>query len=266
MGPRRHPQRRSRTFWVELNLEGRVALVTGGASGLGRAISLALGAHGATVAINYLASEHDAQATVDRLIREGASAKAYPCDVSDWAKAETLIRTVEADLGPIDIVVNNAGITRYSKDLTQTTQAEWELVLSVNLGGAFACTRAVLPSMSARGRGCVIFISSIAGTIGVGSSLAYIISKAALLTMTRVLARDLGPGIRVNAVAPGSMPTKWYERYYPEEARPRIESMTPVESVAEAVLFLVTNESVTGQILVVDRGESLDTNTSLPNV
>jgi 3-oxoacyl-[acyl-carrier protein] reductase len=249
-----------------MNLEGRVALVTGGASGLGRAISLALAANGATVAINYLASEDDALATVDRLIREGGSAKAYPADVSDWAKAETLIRTVEADLGPIDILVNNAGITRYSKDLTQTTQAEWELVLSVNLGGAFACTRAVVPSMSARGRGCVIFISSIAGTIGVGSSLAYIVSKAALVTMTRVLARDLGPGLRVNAVAPGSMPTRWYERYYPEEARPTMESMTPVEPVADAVLFLVTNESVTGQIVVVDRGESLDTNTSLPNV
>jgi 3-oxoacyl-[acyl-carrier protein] reductase len=236
---------------------GRVALVTGGATGLGREITLRLAAQGATVAFTFLTSESQAGETIRRAGPRSDRVHAFRADVADWPATDALVAEVERTLGPIAILINNAGITAYGSDPSTVSQGDWERIFAVNLGGAFGSARAVIPAMTKGEGGAIVNVSSIAGITGVGSSLAYVLSKAALVTMTTVLARELGPRIRVNAVAPGSMATDWYDRYYPPGKRPDPNDMTPVQRVVDAALWLITNDAVTGQILVVDKGESL---------
>jgi 3-oxoacyl-[acyl-carrier protein] reductase len=246
-----------------VDLAGRVALVTGGGTGLGRAIGLALGRSGAAVAVNYAHSMSEAREAVAALRALGVRADAFEADVSDWEAAPALVAAVESRLGPVDVLVNNAGITRHVPfdDLDGVRRDDWDRILAVNLGGAFACARAVAPGMRRRGEGRILNVASNSGLTAEGSSIPYVVSKAALIALTQALARGLAPSILVNAIAPGWMETRWLERYIPADGRARLaESPVPpvaVEHVAAAAVGLIANDAIDGEVLVVDRGERL---------
>src|SRR5438093_5758263 len=235
-----------------------VAVVTGGGAGLGRAVAVELAKNGAAVAINYRQSEQEADETADLVRKVGGTARTYRADVADWEAVATMVRKVEAEIGPVGSLINNAGLTLYAREPTEISRADWDRILAVNLSGAFGCIRAVLPFMRRRGDGCIVNVASIAGMTGQGSSLPYVLSKASLLTMTRALARDVRP-IRINAIAPGFMPTNWFDRYYPAEARPTGSEMTPLTNVVDGILTLIRNDALNGAVLVIDKGQSLRT-------
>ena len=244
-----------------MDLARRVALVTGGGTGLGRAISLALASAGATVAVGYSRSAAEAEATVAEIVEGGGRAQAFAADLAEWTAAEALVAAAERTLGPLDIVVNNAGITRYIPfgDLEAVGPEAWDEIQTVNVRATFAVARAVAPGMRARGGGRLLNVASNSGLLAAGSSIPYVVSKAAVISLTQSLARALAPSILVNAVAPGWMETRWMERYFPPDVRADMAASAtqtvPVEDVAAAAVALIANDSITGEVLVIDRGE-----------
>ena len=244
-------------------LKGKTVLVTGGGTGIGREIALCFAARGAHVAINYSRSRADAERTARELAALGVKSRAIHADVSRDADARALVREVQTELGGLDILVNNAGTTKFVpfEDLEGATDEIWDHLFAVNVKGAFHVTRAAVPSLR-KAEGQVVNIASVAGITGAGSSIPYCASKAALICMTRSLARALAPAIRVNAVAPGFVDTRWNEGR--DEARRRTAADTPLgrvatpRDVADAVMGLVTGGGfMTGQLVVVDGGRSL---------
>jgi len=188
-------------------LTGRVALVTGGGRGIGRAISLALGAAGCHVAVNYVARRADAQATADLIAGQGRRSRVVQADVSNSAEVPALVEAVEADLGPIDILVNNAGRFRV-EPIDQMSEESWRDMIHVNLDSVFLMTQAVLPGMRARRWGRIINLSSVAGQAGSLMAIHYAAAKAGVIAMTKSYARLLAKeGITVNAIAPGLVAT-----------------------------------------------------------
>ncbi len=246
-----------------MDLDGRVALVTGGGTGLGRAISLALGRAGAAVGVNYAHSREDAEATVQAIRDLGGRAEAFATDITDWAAADGLVAAAETALGPIDVLVNNAGITRYVPfdDLRAVERGDWDRIFDVNLDGAFGCVRAVAPGMRRCGGGRILNVASNSGITAEGSSIPYVVSKAAVIALTQALARALAPSVLVNAVAPGWMETRWLDRYIPPERVAQLAAApvrpVSVDEVASAAVGLIVNDAISGEILVVDRGERL---------
>ena len=246
-----------------MDLDGRVALVTGGGTGLGKEASLALGVRGAFVAVNYSRSREAAERVAGEIENRGGRSLAVQADVSDGAAISSMMASVEETLGPVDILVNNAGITRYVPfaDLDAVTADVWGRIMDVNVAGAFQCSQAVAPGMRARGAGKIVNVASNSALTDAGSSIPYVVSKAALVSLTRCLARALAPAVQVNAVAPGWMLTEWIDRYVPPERAEEIRSgavpLVPVEDVVRSVIGLITNDSVTGAVAVVDRGEML---------
>lgn len=244
--------------------QGKVALVTGGGTGVGRATALRLAARGAAVAVNYSRSESEAEEVAALIRAEGGRALALRADVSDDAQVRLLIRRIQQAWGRLDLLVNNAGWTRFldHRDLEAHTDEVWDRILAVNLKGAFYCARAAAPLLREHGDGAIVNVASVAGLTGGGSSIAYAASKAALLTMTRSLARALAPEVRVNAVAPGFLATRWTEgqdrRRDEAIARSALRRLAEPEDVADAILYLASARAVTGQTLVVDAGRSLD--------
>lgn len=246
-----------------MDLKGRTALVTGGGTGLGRAIGLALARRGCAIAVNYSRSEEEARDTVREIQAAGVQAIALRGDVADWQAARDLVEQAERALGPVDILVNNAGLTRYIefRDLELVGREDWQTIMDVNVGGAFACARAVAPGMTKRGGGRILNVASNSGLTADGSSIPYVVSKAAVIALTAALARALAPVVLVNAIAPGWMETRWLERYLPEDRRAALShALVPpvaVEDVAAAAVALISNDSISGEVLVVDRGERL---------
>jgi 3-oxoacyl-[acyl-carrier protein] reductase len=243
-----------------VELVDRVAIVTGGATGLGRAIALALADAGSCVVITYINAVDAARATT-RDLDSRSGGLAIRSDVSDWEAASGVVATAEDLFGAVSILVNNAGITKYipAADLESVSRADWQRIQDVNVGGAFGMVRAVGPRMRQAGLGSILNVASTSAFTHDGSSVPYIVSKGALVSLTHVLARALAPDIRVNAVAPGWMNTPWLERYLPEDQRREIErsAIRPVdvEQVAVAAVGLIAADGVTGQILSVDNGE-----------
>jgi 3-oxoacyl-[acyl-carrier protein] reductase len=236
-------------------------LVTGGNRGIGRAVVEALlAAASGPVAFTFSASEETARAVEDAA---GGRARAFRLDLADRGRPDDLIAEVEEALGPVEGLVNNAGIRRESL-LAMMPDEDWDAVLEVNLGGAFRCCRAVLRGMMVRRRGSIVNVSSLSALHGVAGQAAYAASKAGLLGMTRSLAREVGKrGVRVNAVVPGFVPTD-LTAGLPADAVQRLRAGECLPggvgagSVADAVVFLLSDRAsaITGQTLVVDAGAS----------
>lgn len=243
-------------------LDGKVALVTGGGTGIGRATSLLLASEGADVAVNYSRSRKEAEATAADVRALGRNSIAIRTDVSVESAVREMVDRVVGELGRLDILVNNAGTTVFVPlaDLEALTDDAWDPVFDVNVKGAFYCARAAIARMPEAG-GQIVSVASIAGTCGQGSSIAYCASKAALISLTKSLAVSQAPRIRANAVAPGIVNTRWVKGWEEfvrvnREATP-LQRVAEPEDIANAILGLVVNELVTGQVLVVDGGKTI---------
>jgi 3-oxoacyl-[acyl-carrier protein] reductase len=242
-------------------LRGRVALVTGGSRGIGAAVCRELAAAGAEVAVNYVRDAAAADRVCAEVREAGGRAQAVPGDVSTPEGAAALVGRVEAEVGPIAILVCNAGITRDNL-IMKLSDDDWRSVIDTNLGGAFFACRAVARPMLKRRAGAIVTMSSVVGVHGNAGQTNYAASKAGLLGLTKSLAKELGTrGIRVNAVAPGYISTELTDAL-PEPAREAILGQTPLgrlgdpDDVARAVRFLVSDAAafVTGDVLAVDGG------------
>jgi 3-oxoacyl-[acyl-carrier protein] reductase len=244
-------------------LTDKVALITGGGTGIGRATALLLAGEGADIAVNYSRSKEDAEKTVADVEALGRKAIAVQANVAEDASCQTMVDTVVSELGRLDILINNAGTTRMVPldDLEGLSEEDWDSIMDVNVKGTFFCCRAAIPKMKENGGGQIVSTASIAGTTGQGSSIAYSASKAAIICMTQSLAVSQAPEIQVNAVSPGLVETRWVAGW--EENNAKHAKGTPMqrnavaEDVAEAILGLVISPFVTGQNLVVDGGRSL---------
>lgn len=247
-----------------MKLKGKVALVTGGGTGIGRQTALLFAKQGAAVAVNYSRSEADAKDTVTQIRKLGGSAVEVKADVSRDVEVRAMVAKVVTELGRLDILVNNAGVTRKVAhgDMEALTEEDWDHALGVNLKGPFFCSRAAAPHMANGGGGVIINNSSIAAFHGSGSSIAYGASKAGVIHLTKALARALAPTIRVNCIAPGYVDTRWTAPWAAQrsdhvEATP-LKRIADPEEIAELTLFLVADAGfVTGQTIVVDGGKTL---------
>jgi len=241
----------------------RVALVTGSATGAGRAIALQFARNGYAVAINYSKSATEAEATFAEVKKLGVPAILCRATVSDDAQVRAMVARCAAELGGLDVLVNNAGMTHFipHTDLEAVTDPIWDEIFQVNLKGAFYACRAAMPLLRAR-KGNIVNISSVAGLQGHGSSIPYSASKAAMNCMTQSLARAFAPEVRVNAVAPGPIQTRWLLGH--EEHVEKAVAQTPLKraampaDVADVVWFLAQGTTLmTGQVLTVDGGRTM---------
>lgn len=239
-----------------------VALVTGGATGVGRSVALKVAARGGKVAVNYSRSEADANKTVADAAAAGGEAIAIQGDVADPAVAVRLVEQTVERFGRLDLLVNNAGYTEFISypDLDAIGDDTWDRIFAVNLKGAFYCARAASKAMRRSGGGSVVNVASVAGITGSGSSIPYACSKAAMIALTKALATALAPEIRVNAVAPGYIHTRWHAGHEPDwYERTRLgiplKRLGTADDMADAVLALGLDVThATGQTLVVDGG------------
>lgn len=244
-----------------MRLRGQVALVTGGGTGIGRGISLAFAREGGHVGVNYSKSRDQAEDTVRHIRASGGDAVAIQADVSDEADVCRLVNTVVKEWGRLDILVNNAGWTKRTPhtDLEALTDEVWHKTLNTNLLGAWYCIKHAIPQMQRQGRGVIINVTSVAAFHGMGSSMAYCASKAALSTLSRSLARAFAPTIRVNNLAPGLVETG-FAGFPPEvfeEGRRAVSTpdLPTPEDLAEAAVFLAAEaRATTGTTLFVDGG------------
>jgi NAD(P)-dependent dehydrogenase (short-subunit alcohol dehydrogenase family) len=237
-------------------LEGQVALVTGVNKRIGRSISLRLAAEGAAVAVNYRGAKQDADAVVRDIAGLGGKAVAIQADVTKRAEAEKLFAAAEKEFGRLDILVNNAG-EFFAAKFEELTDEQWDGILDVNLKSQFLCAQAAAIIMKRQGRGRIVNLSSLGGMLPWPSYTHYCVSKAGSIMLTRCLARALGPEILVNSVAPGTIE-------FPGEApdedyiqRVPLHRTGTGDDIASAVMYLVTSDFVTGQIIAVDGGRLL---------
>ena len=253
---------------MQVNLEGKVALVTGAGDGIGRAIALAFAANGACVIVNDL--EGRSGSTAEDAAKFGTRAAFIAADVSKRDDVERLADAAEQQFGRIDILVNNAGVNTpgdQRRPIHECDEREWRRILSVDLDGTFHCCRVMSPGMVARRSGAIINISSIMGVVPIRRQSAFAAAKAAVINFTRSIALELAPfGIRVNAIAPGSILTRGTQAlFYNPEKKALAESLlshiplsrpgTP-EEIAQPALFLASDASsyITGAVIVVDGG------------
>lgn len=243
------------------SLKGRVAVVTGGSRGIGRAIALRLAESGADVALIYAGNQAAADETAQQVRELGVRAMAVQCDVSDAQQAAAAIKQVRAELGPIDILVNNAGITRDGISLRMKPD-DFRRVIDVNLTGAFLMAQAAMSDFVRRRSGRIINISSVSGLMGNAGQANYSAAKAGMIGLTKTLARELaGRGVTVNAVAPGFVKTEMTAAMNEAALSEGLKSvpmgrMAEPEEIAEAVAFLASDRAayITGTVLSVNGG------------
>jgi 3-oxoacyl-[acyl-carrier protein] reductase len=253
-----------------VEVANKVAVVTGSSAGVGRATAERLAALGASVVVNYAHSKADAEEVVAGIRAAGATSHAKQADIGDDAQCRALIQDAVDTYGGLQILVNNAGATHFidHADLEAVTKDVWSDIMSVNLEGAFNCTHAAAPYMREAGEGAVVNVSSVAGLGGGGSSIPYAASKSALITMTKSLARVLGPEIRVNCIAPGFITGRWLHGGLGEEtyeaakanltARSPLRDVATPERCADGILAFIQHHTFsTGQTIVVDGGATL---------
>lgn len=242
-------------------LQGKVSLVTGGSRGIGRAIVTALADAGADVAFTYHHSAEQAEALAQAVTQKGVRCRAYKADVASAEEMRETIKQVLRDLGPVAILVNNAGINR-DKSFFKMTKDMWDDVMRVNLDGVFHTTQLAVQEMVGSGWGRIINISSIVGQTGNFGQTNYAATKGAIIAFTESLARELArKGVTVNAIAPGFIETDMVSAMS-EAALNQVKAMTPMgrlgkpEEIADAVVFLASNHAsyVTGQVLAVNGG------------
>ena len=253
------------------SLKGKVAIVTGSATGLGAAVALQLADKGCNVVINYTKSETEAKETLAACQAKGVEAILAQGDVGEDADCRRIVDETVKKWGRVDVLVNNAGGTKFANhaELDELNAEDFLWIYKVNVVGAYQMIRACAPHMKEAGKGSVVNVSSIAGVTGIGSSVAYAASKGALNTMTLSLARSLAPKIRVNAVCPGFIGTRWFSDRFgqqtfegikrqQEESTPLGRAGTP-EDIATAVVFFCGEGSdhITGETLITDAGMHL---------
>lgn len=245
-----------------MDLTGKVALVTGGARGIGRATALAFAKAGAEVLVNYLQNHEAAKEVVEKIQALGKKSIAVQANVGDRSEVEKLFDQLDKVFGKIDILINNAG-TGIPKPLEEITLDFWENILQIDLTGPFLCTQAAAQRMIPRRYGRIVNISSIGGVRGMGIDPAYSAAKAGLLGFTKSTARYLGQyNITVNSVCPGPIDTDLPRQHLPEEMRIGVAKTSALgrmgqpEDVADAILFFASDYSrhVTGQMILVDGG------------
>lgn len=243
-----------------MDLEGKVALITGGAQGIGKVTSLLLASNGADVAVSDI-NIGGALETAKEIERLGRKGRAFEGDVSNPADAERIVAKTVEQLGGIDILVNNAGITR-DRLLLRMTEEDWDAVLDVNLKGTFNCTKAAVKHMIKCKSGRIVNIASVVGEMGNAGQANYAASKAGIIGLTKAIAREYAQrGINVNAIAPGYVETPMTEAL-PEKVKEELRGQIPMarlgtpSDVANAVFFLVSDASsyITGQVLNVNGG------------
>ncbi len=241
-----------------MNFDGKTVLVTGGSSGIGERCAERFAALGATVIVNSARSVEAGKAVAARI-----GGLYLQADVSNEAAVRAMIAAAIEHTGRLDVVINNAGTTEVipHHDLDAVTDEVWHKIIDTNLTGTWYVTRAAVPHLRESDNGSVINVTSLAGVRALGSSIPYAVSKAGLNHLTRLLARALGPDVRVNAVAPGLVDTPWTSEW--NEMREHVRATVPArrsatpDDVAEACLFLAHSTLVTGDILMVDGGHHL---------
>lgn len=245
-------------------LKGRVALVTGSATGIGAAAAIEFAREGADVVVNFSRSEAEAKQTQQACVALGVRALLVRADCSKEGEIKEMVERTVRELGSVDFLVNNAGKTRFVAlpDLDAVTDEDWDSILQLNVKGAFYAARACAPIMRQRGEGLIVNVASVAGETGAGSSIPYAVSKGAMITLTKSLAKALAPQIRVNAVAPGIVTTRWVadrpdhvERYAKDTPLKRAAT---AEDVARVIVSFATHGTfLTGEVTVVDGGREM---------
>ncbi len=243
-------------------LKGKVALITGSSSGIGAAAAQLFAREGASVVINFNASEESAALVEDAIRNEGGKAIRVKADVSKGEDVKELFSKALNSFGQLDILVNNAGVHSRVKSYREIDDAMWERLINVNLKGAWLCTREAAEIMLKQKSGSIINVTSMTNIMGVGANIAYACAKAGQVTLTRAFARQLAPHVRVNCIGLGIIETRMINDM-PEDRREFLKDLTLLkrfarpEEIASTMLFLASDESsyVTGQTLIVDGGE-----------
>lgn len=242
----------------EKKLQGRVALVTGAGKRLGRGVALRLATEGVDVAVHYGKSRAEAMEVAGEIEKLGRRSAAFAADLLDVEQIRALVAQVAGHFGGLDILVNSAANFLETK-FRETTEASWDSSLNTNLKAPFFCTQAAAPHLEKSGKGAVINFADIGGLLGWKEFLPHSVSKAGVIMMTRILAKELAPKVRVNAIAPGTItmpgdPAEWEADFI---CRAPLKKSGRPEEIADAVMYLINAEFVTGQVLVVDGGRTL---------
>ena len=248
------------------SFQDQVALVTGGGTGIGRATCILFAKHGADIVVNYSRSVDEANDVVAEVEKLGRKAIAIQANVRHDKEVKQMFQQTEKEFGRVDILINNAGMTHPvpARDLESVTEEHWDDILGVNLKGTFFCSRSAIELMRRQPSpgGQIINVSSIAAMTGLGSSIAYAASKGAINNLTKSMAFSQAPEIRINAVAPGVVMTRWvegWEKYTdPHRDSTPLQRLAQPEDVAQAILGLAINPFITGEVLAVDGGRLLN--------